>query len=396
MIRILELRSSPRPEGSPDKSGEVMTLSVLEGAQARAALQEQAKAGPGLSGSQTSSVPGTPLRRWVDLVGQTAEDLDLLGQAFRFHPLALEDCLHFDQRPKLEEYAAPVPHLFVVTHNFSVLTTDDRANRLGASSMRLPRLLWAYGAKQRCAIQVLETHAFIGPTLLVTVHSQASAVLDTVFQRVKKEPALLQRGTDFVYYLVADALCDSNFPVLEQLGDLLDEVEENVLREPKLDPKDLERMHTLRKTLVSMRRVLSPQRDVIGSLARHTTPSCISEKTAPFFRDVYDHLTRISESIEVGRDLLSSSVDGYLSRVGQRTNEIMRQLTLLSSFMMPMTFLSGFFGMNFKHMPFDSPWVFIASMILMFAGLPVGMYLWFRHAGWISPSSSRRRKSDGA
>ncbi len=365
MIRILELTQSPP------------SIRELAGDAARTVL--------------LSPTPGTV--RWVDISKQTAEELDLLAQGFRFHPLALEDCLHFDQRPKLEEYAGTSPYLFVVTHNFTVLPTAA-SSLSDENSMHMPRILWAESREQTVALTMLETHAFLGQGYLVTVHDQHSPALEQIWNRVKHDPQLLSRGPDFVYYLLADAKCDANFPVLEQLGEILDEMEESLFDNPSRT--DLHRIYSLRKTLVSMRRVLSPQRDVMGNLARHGGSACVSEKTAPYFRDIYDHLTRIHESIEAGRDLLGNCVDAYMSAVGQRTNEIMKQLTILSAVLLPVTFLSGLFGMNFEMMPFRSPIAFGLALLLMFGIIPGMMYLWFRRKGWlvsVSPSGSSPRET---
>lgn len=319
---------------------------------------------------------------WVDIARQTQADIDLLAQTFRFHPLALEDCLHFDQRPKLEEYTGANPYLFIVTHNFvsGPSTNDLLSTRSEESSFHIPRQLTAVGRNRRLALQVIEVHAFLGPGYLVTVHAEHSKVIDSVLERLQHDPQLMTRGMDFVYYLVADALCDSNFPVLEDLSDLLDEMEVAILEEPTQN--DLRSIYSLRKTMVTMRRVLSPQRDVLGSLFRHGGTACVNDKTAPYFRDIYDHLTRIYESLEAGRDLIASCIDAYLSSVGQRTNEIMRKLTMLSAFMLPMTFLTGFFGMNFEFLPIRSHGWFAATLILMLVAIPIGMYVWFSRKGW--------------
>lgn len=355
MIRILELLTD----------GGRMVIRELAEEAARAALLS----------------PSAGVVRWVDISKQTPEELDLIAQSFRFHPLALEDCLHFDQRPKLEEYAGTSPYLFVVTHNFTILPTT-KSILSEENSLHVPRLLWAESRSQMVALTMLETHAFLGQSYLVTVHDQHSPALEHTWNRVKHDPQLLGRGADFVYYLLADGLCDSNFPVLEQLGDILDDMEESLFDNPSR--ADLHRIYSMRKTLVSMRRVLSPQRDVMGNLARHGGSACVSEKTAPYFRDIYDHLTRIYESIEAGRDLLGNCVDAYMSAVGQRTNEIMKQLTIVSAVLLPVTFLSGLFGMNFEMMPFRSPIAFGLALALMFGVVPIVMFLWFRRKGWLA------------
>ena len=330
---------------------------------------------------------------WLDITNQKQADIDLLSQVFRFHPLALEDCLHFDQRAKLEEYPGSKPYLFIVTHNFVAVPrlpqtfTEPAADE---SSIYLPRHMLARGRTSQLAMQVLEMHAFLGQGMLVTIHAEPSSAIDSVFHRVRLEPQLMARGSDFVYYLIADVLCDSNFPVLEQLSDLLDELESSILR--NATPDDQKNIYSLRKTLVRMRRAISPQRDVMGALFRHGGSTCISERTAPYFRDIYDHLTRVYESIEAGRDLVGNCMDSYQSTVSQRTNDIMKSLTMLSAFMLPMTFLTGFFGMNFERMPFKSAPLFWLCLFAMFVGIPVGMLLLFRRRGWLGHRAEKKKK----
>ncbi len=360
---------------SPDNSA----ITQLTGDEAKAALRDPQRTG----------------QLWLDITGQGQADIDLLAQVFRFHPLALEDCLHFDQRAKLEEYPGPKPYLFVVTHNFVAVPSLPQHYSEPAgdeSSIYLPRHMLARGRRGRLAMQVLEMHAFLGQGMLVTIHAEPSSAIDSVFHRVRLEPQLMARGSDFVYYLIADVLCDSNFPVLEQLSDLLDELESSILRDAS--PDDQKNIYSLRKTLVRMRRAISPQRDVMGALFRHGGSSCISERTAPYFRDIYDHLTRVYESIEAGRDLVGNCMDSYQSTVSQRTNDIMKSLTMLSAFMLPMTFLTGFFGMNFESLPFKSNLWLWSSLFLIFIGVPVGMLAFFQRQGWLVGKQHKKKKSD--
>lgn len=322
--------------------------------------------------------------RWIDLEAPHEESVQHLGRAFGFHPLTLEDCLHFDQRPKLEEYPGADPYLFVVIHNFEEL---DRVRRGEVARvergvvMPAEELELDLGETTGKAVYARELHAFLGRGYLVTVHQQPIAALELVLRRVKDDPALLSRGADFLYYLLADALCDSNFPVLERLNDSLDDIEEAILSQPA--KTHLHHTYLLRKVLVQMRKVLSPQRDVLAVMTRMGGNTCIAASNAAYFRDVHDHLVRITESIESGRDLLGNCVDAYLSAVGQRTNEIMKQLTILSAMMLPLSFLSGFFGMNFEQLPFKSPVAFAGCMVLMFVLVPGGMLIWFRRSGWL-------------
>ena len=301
--------------------------------------------------------PPDGVARWIDLRHQDEAQLELLRDRFDLHPLALEDCAHLDQRPKMEEY---LDHVFLVTQGFS-----------------------AVGEKvQELVLQ--ELHAFLGERYLITVHVEQVAALEEVWTRSAGEPRLLERGVDFVYYLVADGIVDDNFPILDRIADELDELEDAVLARPRTE--DLHRIFELKRHLVAMRKVLSPQRDVFGLIAKRVDPR-ISERTAFYLRDVYDHLVRINESIEGNRDLLGNALDAYLSAVGQRTNEIMKSLTILSAIFLPLAFVVGFFGQNFVDLAFVRDWVhsdrLMWGMITICLATPMVMIAWFKGKGWL-------------
>jgi magnesium transporter len=216
------------------------------------------------------------------------------------------------------------------------------------------------------------------------VHLGGITALEEVWRRLAGEPKLLERGIDFVYYLVADGIVDDNFPIIDQIADELEELEETILSTPQR--RDLQRIFQLKHHLVSMRKVLSPQRDVLGLLAKRGD-SRVSERTALYLRDVYDHLVRINESIEANRDLLGNALDAYLSAVGQRTNEIMKYLTIMSAVFLPLAFVVGFFGQNFDDLPGLRDWVhsdgLMWTMIAICVATPVGMLGWFKRKGWL-------------
>lgn len=290
--------------------------------------------------------------RWIDVEAQSAEELAILGERFRFHPLALEDCAHFGQRPKLEEYDG---YMFVVTHAFALPADQPLAD-----------------------LEPRELHAFLGSRYLVTVHSEAIEPLAETWKRIGADPALARRGIDFAYYLLADAVADANFPLLDRISDELDEIEDGILA--GAGPEVLAPMFRLKRTLTTMRRVLSPQRDTFGALTKRGS-ALVSERTALYFRDVYDHLVRINESIEAGRDILGNAMDAYLTMVSNRTNEIMKRLTIMSAIFLPLTFVTGFFGQNFQHLPFGSDALMFA-MIAACLALPIGMLWWFKRSKW--------------
>jgi magnesium transporter len=299
--------------------------------------------------------PPPGVSRWVDVAGEDAASLEQLRERFDFHPLAIEDCLQLDQRPKLEEYR---DHLFLVTQSFTVKE----------------------GGVQ---VELHELHAFLGERFLVTVHSDPIQAVDEVWQRVRGNPKAIARGVDFVYYLVADRMVDANFPILDRIGDELELIEDSVLQSPR--KQDMAKIFELKRQLVLMRKVLSPQRDTMGLLSRGDRH--VSERTSHYFRDVYDHLVRINESIDANRDLVGNALEAYLSAVSNRTNEIMKYLTLLSAVFLPLAFVVGFFGQNFEDLPGFSHWTgsdfLMHAMVALCLIIPCTMVLWFKHQRWL-------------
>jgi magnesium transporter len=316
---------------------------------------EVARQGSGLpetgEGEARVARPAEGTVRWIDLQAQDDGALALLRERFDFHPLAIEDCSHFDQRPKLEEYR---DYLFIVVHGFR--------SRDGIAE-----------------VEPLEVHAFLGADYLVTIHAEPVPELERVWRRVAADAALARRGADFLYYLVVDEIVDSNFVLLDQLSESLDAVEEEVLGRP--ERAHLSTIFALKRTLVSMRRILSPQRDVFAILSKRGH-ACISDRTSFYFRDVYDHLVRIYEAIDTGRDLLGNVLDAHMSMVAQRTNDVMRKLTLMSAIFLPLTFVTGFFGQNFAHLPFAND-ALMYAMIAACVAIPGAMLLWFYRSRWL-------------
>lgn len=292
-----------------------------------------------------------PGLKWIDVQGPTEAEMASLGPRYGLHRLAIEDTLHLDQRPKLEEYP---DHLFVVLQSFDP------------------------GAKDFCDVTLHEMHFFLGPDWLITAHDLHNGAILAAKKRVEADPKqTIGRGLDFVLYLVADALVDQNFPLLDSFSDEVESLETKIFEHPK--PRQLQRLFRLKRTLVTLRRVLSPQRDVIGLLSRRGVPH-VQERTTLYFRDVFDHLIRVYEQIEAGRDVLGNAMDGYLSMVANRTNDITKQLTIFASIFLPMSFVVGFFGQNFDVL---SARPFMLVMVGAIVAVPLVMVWWFRHKRWI-------------
>ena len=288
--------------------------------------------------------------KWIDVHDPTPPVLERLAERYGLHRLAVEDCLHLDQRPKLEQYPG---HQFIVLQGFSC-------------------------AGEISEIKLHEMHFFLGADWVITVHSEGHEAIEKTHLRLDADlPGTLARGADFVVYLVADALVDHNFPLLDRFNDELEELETEIFEQPTRAL--LHRAFTLKRNLVHVRRVLSPQRDVVGLLARNGIPH-VQERTTLYFRDIFDHLVRLYEQIDSGRDLLGNVMDGYLSMMANRTNDITKQLTIFATIFLPLSFITGFFGQNFD---FLSHWGFFWLMMVSVVALPVGLMFWFKSKQWI-------------
>jgi magnesium transporter len=288
--------------------------------------------------------------KWIDIFEPDSELMNRLGARFGLHALEIEDTLQLDQRPKIEEYPS---HQFIVLQSFSCPGEIEQ-------------------------MQLHEMHLFLGPDWVISVHDKAEAVIAAVHKRIESDLAgTIGRGVDFVAYLISDALMDQNFPMLDHFNDELEDLETAIFDAPRREL--LQRAFALKRNLVQVRRVLSPQRDVVGLLARRGVPH-VQERTALYFRDVYDHLVRLYEQIDAARDLLGNAMEGYLSVMANKTNEITKQLTLFASIFMPLSFVVGFFGQNFTSL--TRPEYFWASLGVIVL-LPVGMVGYFWKRGWL-------------
>jgi len=276
---------------------------------------------------------GPGARLWIDLSPEVA-DLEWLRQRFGFHPLALEDCANEDQRPKFEEYAEAQ---FCVIHRLGPAPDDQ-------------------------GLQARELHAFLAPDLLVTVHRAPIAELDRIFARCAAEPMLLGRGADFAYYLVCDAITDVHFAVADALTDEIEELAQEI-SEARGDGDLMQRILQARRTHATLRRALAPQREIFAALARPS--SRVTERTALYFRDVLDHLLRVTEEIDIGRDLLASAMDVHLSMVNNKLNAVTTRLTVVASIFLPLNFVAGFFGMNLEILPAPIAKVIVVAAVLL-------------------------------
>lgn len=290
--------------------------------------------------------------RWIDIEAPDEEDFLLLEQGFKFHPLAVEDCRHLDQRSKLEEYAG---HLFVVLH--ALLPRDGDPTDL----------------------RLQELHVFLAGGAMVTVHAEPMDAVGEVWSHLGRAGALVPRTPVGVLHSLADALVDSLFPPVEALNALIDDVAERVIDEP--DAGLLARTMAIKRAVLDVRRLLGPAREVLAALARAEFPG-VTGQDALYFRDVLDHLQMLQQQIDTCRELVADTRDVYLNAQGNRVNQIVKRLTVMATLGLPLTFFTGFFGMNFTHLPFGSVAVMAAALAGMVA-VPAGMLAFFRWKDWL-------------
>jgi magnesium transporter len=248
---------------------------------------------------------------WLKLQGCSDEQLDELGRRFGLHPLAVEDTQEFGQRPKLDDYG-------------------DTA------------LLVFYGVDPDGT--PVEVHFHVSGQWMITVHQAGHELLQNAASRIEREAP---RTEEEAIYRVLDALTDSFFPVLDGVDDEIDVLMDAMLQSPSQDQRHA--LFALRRRLIDLRRIAGPQRDILsrGGDVLGGLPGLEADDARDWFRDLYDHLVRISELIDSYRDLLSGALDLYLSTVSNRLNSISKQLTVVATIFLPLTFVTGFFGQNF-------------------------------------------------
>jgi magnesium transporter len=288
---------------------------------------------------------------WLDLHRPSADQLALLREPFGLHPLAVEDTEHFGQRPKLEEFDG---YVYLVAYGAN-------ADRDG----------------------LVEVHCFVSEKYLVTVHrDDCPAFEDLRRQVVEGRPPALQPA--LALYRVVDALVDSFFPELARLDDRIDELENGVLQKP--DDAQLQEVFRLKRRLVAWRKAITPQRDLFARMFSGVVEiPGMTPDTERYYRDIYDHLIRISDLVDSYRDLLTGAMDVYLSTVSNRLNEVMKRLTIVATIFMPLTWVVGFFGMNFAWMVRAvNGWVpFILLGVVTQIAILAVMLVLFRRRRWI-------------
>jgi magnesium transporter len=302
--------------------------------------------------------------RWIDMEGLgDARLLKALAEKYQIHPLALEDVVSIGQRPKVEHYEH---HLFIV----AAMVYADESDRI-------------------CGEQI---SFFLGKHLLITMQEAVGGdVFDPVRVRLRTGAGrgyIRKSRSDYLAYALLDAIIDHYYPVLERLGDAIEELEDEVLAKP--GQECVSRIHHYKRTLMQLRRYVWPLRDIVTAMM-HDESGIVQPNTKVFLRDCYDHTVQIMDLVETYRDVNSGLMDLYLSSVGMRTNEIMRVLTIMSSIFIPLTFIVGIYGMNFDNgdgsrplnMPeLYQPWGY-PSVIALMAIIAIGQLIFFKRKKWL-------------
>lgn len=288
---------------------------------------------------------------WLDIEKPDRDDYNLLLNDFHFHPLSVEDVQAMNQRPFLQEFP---DSKFVIM--FAVGLNGDR-------------------------VTLREQDLYLGKDVLVSVHEEPAPELERLRERIRGDPELTRGDIHFIRYLVINELVEDAFAPLEELDEKIDDLIDGVIR--GATPAALSRITTLKHEVSRLRRVLSAQREVFQSLLTHAFDHESSELSF-YYRDVYSHLVRQYEEVDSLRDLLTGAMDVYLSTTSNRLNVTMRQLTVVASVFMPLSFLTGFFGMNFAVLVghIQSSQSLAIGITLMVLSVAVQLLL-FRRMGWI-------------
>ncbi len=280
----------------------------------------------------------------------------ILHDIFGFHPLAVDDALQESHVPKIDDWGT---YLYVVLHG---ALFDPKAMHLDTAELDI----------------------FLGKNYVVTHQVEPIAAIDRIWMACRRGERMTQRGAMHLAYVLIDELVADYMPVLDEIGDEIDRIESVIFSRPQ--PSVLEEILALKRALLNLRRILTPQREVLNLLARGHHEIFAGEEHV-FFRDIYDHLVRMYDLSESLRDLVGGVLDIYLSVVNNRMNDAMKTLAVIATLFMPISFIAGFFGMNFFQPAVPLPeWtgsVMFALTLLMMIGLPVGMALWIRKRGWM-------------
>ena len=289
---------------------------------------------------------------WVDMTGPTADDVRVMRDVFAFHPLAIEDTTNHRQRPKIEEYPL---YLFTILNPVAFDGSE---------------------------LDFREMDLFTGHNYVVSVHAADEPAIAATARRVPPASAQLEMSASYLLYVLMDTVIDSYFPILDQISDAIEDLEDSVVEES--DTGVLGRLFTLKRTMVEMWRVVWPQREILNVLSHHSLPFIDQGTLQYYLRDISDHLMWIADMVNTFRDTLTSITDLYMSAVSNRLNRVVNRLTVFTLLIGVMTVISGFYGMNFERTwpPFNAWWG-IPFVLGLMAALVAVLLAILRLLDWI-------------
>jgi magnesium transporter len=297
--------------------------------------------------------PGESTVTWINVTGiHCVEVLEKLGACYGVHPLALEDILNTHQHPKVDDYG---DHLFIV---LKMVYHDDQGE-----------------------LVVEQVSLVVGPNFVISFQERDGEVFDPVRERIRGAKGRLRTaGADYLAYALVDAVVDHYFAVLERIEGEIEDAEEQLLAEPT--PSSLHAIHRLKGEMIFLRKSVWPLREAVGNLTRGES-ALIKEATQVYLRDVHDHTVQVIDTIESFRDTMSGMLDIYLSSLSNRMNEVMKVLTIIATIFIPVTFIAGVYGMNFRYMPeLQWRWGYPVALAIM-AGVIGIMLAYFRRRKWL-------------
>lgn len=292
---------------------------------------------------------------WVQMVGlEDTHKLEELGAVFGLHSLTLEDILNTDQRPKMEDFGE---YIYVVLKTF--YDTPDHRDDIAPEQISI----------------------VLGAGFVISFQERESALFNSIVERIMAGKGRLRKsGADYLAYSLVDTIVDHYFGILETLGERIEGTEEALIKSPSTET--LQAIQHLKRKMLFLRKSVWPLRETINSLGR-VESSLIHESSVIYFKDIYDHTIQVIDTIETFRDMLSGMLDIYLSSISNRMNEIMKMLTIIATIFMPLTFLAGVYGMNFKYMPeLEWPWGYFIVLAVMIT-IAVSMLFYFRKRKWL-------------
>lgn len=288
---------------------------------------------------------------WVELENPSKDELSFIKDTFKLHPLTVEDCVNTNARPKIDQFPS---YLFLILHAAGYHTATLKA-------------------------KTLELNICVGKNFLLTIHMDPIPSLKNAWERAAKNVGLMCSGADNLLYQVVDSLVDNYFPVIDMLDSRVDKVENEVFGDP--EESTLKQIFSIKNDVLFLRRIIAPQRETLNLLAKGDH-SFINPSIGIYFRDITDNLTFLLDTIDTYRDTISSALDAYLSSITNKTNEIMKTLTVIATIMMPLTLITGVYGMNFKFMP-ELGWKFgYFGVYALMAMVALGMLVYFRKNKW--------------